>query len=449
MTSQHRTLTLVVMCVGMFLVLLDVTIVNVALPRLQADLGAGVGSLQWIVDGYAVALASLMLPCGDLGDRHGHKRVVLAGLAAFGAGSLAAGLAPGAGLLVAGRVVQGVGAALLLPGTLAVVSRAYPDAAERARAIGIWAAISSLALPAGVIAGGALVDGPGWRWAFLVNLPLIAVALPVTARVVRESREPAARAPDVPGAALTAALLAALIFAIIAGSVAASVAAAALLAALVAVERRRSDPMMPAALLNRPAFAAANVVAAAMNLGTLGTLFVLTLFLQDVQGRSALGAGVAILPAFGLLAVVAPLTGRLVGRIGPRGPMVAGLLVAAGGLALLADDALLVASMLWGLGLGLLTPAVVAAAMGAVPAERAGLAAAVNNTARQAGGAIGIAASGAVAGSPARAGFVHAVHGVALGAAALYVAAAALAWAALPSREPSSARRMASSSASG
>ena len=449
MTAQRRTLTLVVMCVGMFLVLLDVTIVNVALPRLRDDLGASVGSLQWIVDGYAVALASLMLPCGDLGDRHGHKRVVLAGLAAFGAGSLAAGLAPGAGLLVAGRVVQGVGAALLLPGTLAVVSRAYPDAAERARAIGIWAAISSLALPAGVIAGGALVDGPGWRWAFLVNLPLVAVALPVTAGVVRESREPAARAPDVPGAALTAAVLAALIFAIIASSLAAGVAAAALLAALVAVERRRSDPMLPAALFRRPAFAAANTVAAAMNLGTLGTLFVLTLFLQDVQGRSALGAGVAILPAFGLLAVVAPLTGRLVGRIGPRGPMVAGLLVSAAGLALLADDALLVASMLWGLGLGLLTPAVVAAAMGAVHADRAGLAAAVNNTARQAGGAIGIAASGAVAGSPARAGFVHAFHGVALGAAALYVAAAALAWAAVPGRERASARRLASSSASG
>ena len=447
MTSQRRTLTLVVMCVGMFLVLLDVTIVNVALPRLRDDLGASVGSLQWIVDGYAVALASLMLPCGDLGDRHGHKRVVLAGLAAFGAGSLAAGLAPGAGLLVAGRVVQGVGAALLLPGTLAVVSRAYPDAAERARAIGIWAAISSLALPAGVIAGGALVDGPGWRWAFLVNLPLVAVALPVTAGVVRESREPAARAPDVPGAALTAALLAALIFAIIAGSLAAGLAAAALLAALVAVERRRSDPMLPAALFRGPTFAAANAVAAAMNLGTLGTLFVLTLFLQDVQGRSALGAGVAILPAFGLLAVVAPLTGRLVGRIGPRGPMVAGLLVSAAGLALLADDALLVASMLWGLGLGLLTPAVVAAAMGAVHADRAGLAAAVNNTARQAGGAIGIAASGAVAGSPARAG--HAFHGVALGAAALYVAAAALAWAAVPGRERASARRLASSSASG
>jgi DHA2 family methylenomycin A resistance protein-like MFS transporter len=435
MTARRRTLTLVVMCVGMFLVLLDVTIVNVALPRLRADLGASVGSLQWIVDGYAVALASLMLPCGDLGDRHGHKRVVLAGLAAFGAGSVVAGLAPGPALLIAGRVVQGVGAALLLPGTLALVARAYPDAAERARAIGIWAAISSLALPAGVIAGGALVDGPGWRWAFLVNLPVVAVALPVTARIVRESREPSARAPDIPGAALTVALLATLTLAIIGGSPPAGVAAAALLAALVAVERRRPEPMLPAALFRRPAFGVANAVAAAMNLGTLGTLFVLTLFLQDVQGRSALGAGMAILPAFGLLAVVAPLSGRLVGRIGPRGPMVAGLLVAAGGLALLADDALLVSSVLWGLGLGLLTPAVVAAAMAAVQADRAGLAAAVNNTARQAGGAIGIAASGAVAGSPARAGFVHAFHGVALAAAGLYVAAAALAWAAVPSRE--------------
>ena len=160
MTSQRRTLTLVVMCVGMFLVLLDVTVVNVALPRLRADLGAGVGSLQWIVDGYAVALASLMLPFGDLGDRHGHKRVVLAGLAAFGAGSLAAGLAPGASLLVAGRVVQGVGAALLLPGTLAVVSRAYPTRPSGRAPSASGPRSRRSALPAGVIAGGALVDGP-------------------------------------------------------------------------------------------------------------------------------------------------------------------------------------------------------------------------------------------------------------------------------------------------
>ena len=216
MTSQRRTLTLVVMCVGMFLVLLDVTIVNVALPRLRAELGAGVRSLQWIVDGYGVALAALMLPCADLGDRHGHKRVVLAGLAVFATGSLAAGLAPGPAILVAGRVVQGAGAALLLPGTLAVVSRAYDKPAERARAIGIWAAISSSALPAGAIAGGALVEGPGWRWAFLVNLPVVAVALPAAALVVRETREPSGRRPDVAGTVLAAALLGTATYALIA-----------------------------------------------------------------------------------------------------------------------------------------------------------------------------------------------------------------------------------------
>jgi MFS transporter, DHA2 family, methylenomycin A resistance protein len=432
MSSSRRALVLVVMCVGMFLVLLDVTVVNVTLPSLRADLGAGVGSLQWVVDGYALALATLMLPFGDLGDRRGHKRVVLAGLAVFGAGSLGAGLAPAAGVLVGARIVQGVGAALLLPGTLAVVTRTFPEPAERARAIGIWAAISSLALPAGLVAGGALVDGPGWRWAFLVNLPIVAVALPVAAVVVRESREPSARPPDLPGTALAAGLLGAATYAIIARSLPAGAFAAALLAALVAAERRVREPMLPPELVRRPAFAAANVVAMVMNLGTLGTLFVLTLFLQDVQGRSALDAGVAILPAFALLAVAAPLTGRLVGRIGPRWPMVTGLLIAAAGLGLLADETLLAASVLWGLGLGLLTPAVVAAAMGAVEPDRAGLAAAVNNTARQAGGAIGIAAAGAVAGSPARAAFVQGFHGVALGAAALYVAAAAPAWAAVP-----------------
>ena len=243
MTSQRRTLTLVVMCVGMFLVLLDVTIVNVALPRLRAELGAGVRSLQWIVDGYGVALAALMLPCADLGDRHGHKRVVLAGLAVFATGSLAAGLAPGPAILVGGRIVQGAGAALLLPGTLAVVSRAYDEPAERARAIGIWAAISSSALPAGAIAGGALVQGPGWRWAFLVNLPVVAVALPAAALIVRETREPSGRRPDVAGTVLAAALLGTATYALIATDPLAAVAAAALLVGLIArgAPRARAD----------------------------------------------------------------------------------------------------------------------------------------------------------------------------------------------------------------
>jgi DHA2 family methylenomycin A resistance protein-like MFS transporter len=388
MPIRRRTLTLVVMCVGMFLVLLDVTVVNVALPRLHADLGAGVGSLQWIVDGYAVALAAFMLPCGDFGDRHGHKRVVLAGLATFGLGSLGAGLAPGPGMLIAARVVQGAGAALLLPGTLAVVSRAYEKPAERARAIGIWAAISALALPAGMIAGGALVQGPGWRWAFLVNLPVIAIALPVAA-VVRETREPSGRPPDPAGTVLAAVSLATLTYALVASDALAGVAAVALVGAFVVVERRRPDPMLPISLFRRPAFTTATGVAAVMNLGSNGTLFVLALFLQDVQGRSPLGAGLVCLPAFATLALLASPAGRAVAHFGPRGPMAAGLLCAAAGLALLLAGPVLPAFLLWGAGLGMLTPAVVAASMGAVGRERAGLGAAVNNTARQAGGAVG------------------------------------------------------------
>jgi len=427
MSDRQRTLTLVVMCVGMFLVLLDVTIVNVALPSLRADLGAGVSTLQWIVDGYAIAIAALMLPCGDLGDRHGHTRVVLGGLALFGVGSLLAGLAPGPAVLIGARVVQGCGAALLLPGTLAVLSRAYTAPAQRARAFGIWAAISSLALPAGVILGGLLVQGPGWRWAFLVNLPVIAVALPVAALVVRETREPSGRAADVPGTVLGAALLGTLTYALIGRSPAAGAIAVALLVGFVLVERRSADPMLPIALFRRPAFAIAAAVAAIMNLGSNGTLFVLTLFLQDVQGRSPVGAGVVCLPAFATLALVATPAGRAVGRVGPRGPMCAGLLCSAAGLALLAARPSIWAFVLWGAGLGFITPAVVAASMGAVQRDRAGLASAVNNTARQVGNAIGIAAAGSIAGAPNGAGFVGGFHGVALGAARLYVVVAALA----------------------
>jgi DHA2 family methylenomycin A resistance protein-like MFS transporter len=434
MSARQRTLTLVVMCVGMFLVLLDVTIVNVALPSLRADLGAGVSSLQWIVDGYAVAIAALMLPCGDFGDRHGHKRVVLGGLASFGIGSLLAGLAPGPALLIGARVVQGCGAALLLPGTLAVLSRAYTEPAERARAFGIWAAISSLALPAGVILGGLLVQGPGWRWAFLVNLPVIAVALPVAALVVRETREPSGRAPDVPGTMLGAALLGTATYAVIEQSLPTGAVAVVALLVFLAVERRSADPMLPIALFSRPAFAIAAAVAATMNLGSNGTLFVLTLFLQDVQGRSPVGAGLVCLPAFATVALVASPAGRAVGRLGPRGPMCAGLLCSAAGLALLAAGPDVWAFVMWGAGLGLLTPAVVAASMGAVGPERAGLASAVNNTARQVGNAIGIAAAGSVAGSPASAGFVGGFHSVALGAAGLYVLAAGAAFVGLPRR---------------
>ena len=435
---------LVVMCAGYFLVLLDVTIVNVALPTIASGLGASVSDLQWVVDGYALALASLMLAGGTIGDLRGHKRVVMAGLVVFGAGSLGCGLAPSVGALVAARVVQGAGAAALLPGTLAIISHAFPEGREQARAIGVWAGIGSLALPAGPLAGGALIAAFGWRAIFLVNVPIVVLALAATAWVVRESTDPQGRELDRGGVALGAAFLAAGTFAFIEGGrsgagspavIAAGAGAVAILASFVALERRRgARAMLPLALFRRRTFAIANAGAGAMNLCTLGTLFVLTLYLQDVQGRSAIGAGAALVPLFAPLAVIAPLGGRLVSRIGPRIPMAAGLAVAAAGLALLALAEpgspyllLLPGFLLWGSGLGVLTPAVVAAAIAAVPADRAGLASGINNTARQAGGAIGIAMSGAVAGTPAAAGFLAGFHGVALGAAALYALIAAIA----------------------
>jgi DHA2 family methylenomycin A resistance protein-like MFS transporter len=441
---------LVVMCAGYFLVLLDVTIVNVALPAIGSGLGTDVGGLQWVVDGYALALASLMLTSGTAGDRYGHKRVVLAGFAVFGAGSLGCGLAPDVPVLVAARVVQGVGAALLLPGTLAIIGRAFPDPAERARAIGVWAGIGSLALPAGPLLGGALTDGLGWRAIFLVNVPIVLAALLLSVAVVRESRDEHAAPLDLPGLVLGALALLATTYAFIEGGrdgataprvMAAACVAVVALAALGLAERRRGDAaMVPPALLRRPAFGAANTTAGIMNLCTLGTLFVLPLFLQSVQHRSAFRAGLMMLPLFTPLAVFALLGGRITSRIGARLPAAAGLLVAAAGLALLTGvtarsglGLLVPAFLLWGLGVGLLTPAVVAAAIAAVPSERAGLASAVNNTARQTGGAIGIAVAGAMAGQPAAEDrFLRGFHTVALGSAGLYVAAAALALGLLP-----------------
>ncbi|MFF8905701.1 MFS transporter [Streptomyces olivaceoviridis] len=441
---------LVVMCAGYFLVLLDVTIVNVALPAIGSGLGTDVGGLQWVVDGYALALASSMLTSGTAGDRYGHKRVVLAGLAVFGAGSLGCGLAPDVPLLVTARVVQGTGAALLLPGTLALIGRAFPDPAERARAIGVWAGIGSLALPAGPLLGGVLTDGPGWRAIFLINVPIVLLALVCSVAVVRESRETTAHPLDLPGLLLGGLALLATTSAFIEGGrsgatapdvLAAAVVAVLALAALAAAERRRGDTaMVPPALLRRPAFGAANTIAGIMNLCTLGTLFVLLLFLQSVQHRSAFQAGLTMLPLFTPLAVCALLGGRIASRVGARVPATAGLLVAAAGLALLTRATahsglplLVPAFLLWGLGVGLLTPAVVAAAIAAVPAERSGLASAVNNTARQTGGAIGIAVAGAIAGTPSdEPRFLRGLHTVAAGSAALYAATAAVALVLLP-----------------
>lgn len=439
MPSRQPTVLLLAVCSGYFLVLLDVTVVNVALPALADDLDAGVAGLQWIVDGYAVALAALLLVAGTVGDVVGHRRVVLVGLATFGAASLLCGLAPTTGVLVAGRVVQGVGAALLLPGTLALLGEAFPAESEQARAVGTWAAVGSAALPAGPLLGGALVEVASWRLVFLVNVPIVLVAGLAVRAASPAGRPAGGRRIDVSGALLAATTLAAAVLAVVeagegrpARVIAAAVVSLAAALLLVVVERRAPDPMLPPAVLRRPPFLLANGVAGAMNLATLGMLFLTTLMLQTVQGHSALVAGAALLPLFLPLSLLPPLVGRVVGRVGPRWPMAAGLLVAACGFVLLlrlgpttSYAVLLPALLLWGVGLGVLTPAVVAAALRSVPPERRGLASGANNTARQAGGAIGIALYGAVAGPPAQVGrFVGGLHAMALVSAALYLVAA-------------------------
>jgi MFS transporter, DHA2 family, methylenomycin A resistance protein len=422
-----RSALLVTLCAGMFLVQLDVTVVNVALPAIGAGLGAGLAALQWVVDGYSVVLAAFLLTGGALGDVFGHRRVVLAGFVVFGAASAVCGFAGAAPWLVAARAGQGLGAALLLPGTLAVITNAYPGHAERARALGIWAGVSALALAAGPVLGGAIVTVLGWRPVFWLNVPIVLAAALATRRLAPRGDRVPGRRVDVAGVATAAPALGAGVYAVIAGSVVAGVAAAAALAAFVAVERRSPDPMLPLDVARRTL--SPNFVAAAMNFTGIGAILVLTLYLQGVRHAGPLEAGLEVLPMFGPLSVLAPVAGRLTARFGPRPLMVAGLGLGALGmlnLVLLEETsgypALLPTLLGLGAGMGLLTTAVVTAAVAGIPRERAGVAGGVNNTARQAGGALGVAVLGAVAGEPG-AGFLGGLHEVGLIAGALWLVA--------------------------
>ncbi|MEU4249922.1 MFS transporter [Amycolatopsis sp. NPDC026612] len=424
-----RSALLLTMCAGMFLVQLDVTVVNVALPAIGTDLHGGLAALQWVVDGYTVVLAAFLLTGGALGDVFGHRRVVLAGFALFGGASAACGLAGAAPWLVAARAGQGLGAALLLPGTLAVITNAYPGRAERARALGIWAGVSALALAAGPVLGGAVVAAAGWRPVFWLNVPVVLAAAWATRRLVPRGERAPGRRVDFAGVATAAPALGAGVYAVIAGSVAAGILAVVALAGFLAVEHRSPDPMLPPDVV-RPTLAA-NFVAVAMNFTGIGAILVLTLYLQGVRHASPLTAGLEVLPLFGPLSLLAPVAGRLTGRFGPRPPMVAGLALGALGMlnmVLLNGTsgyaALLPTLLGLGIGMGLLTTAVVTAAVGGIPPERAGVAGGVNNTARQAGGALGVAVLGAIVGEPARPGeFLAGLHVAGVVAAALWLVA--------------------------
>ncbi len=404
-----KTLTLLVSCFGLFMIQLDLTVVNVTLRGIQAGLGAGVSGLQWVVDAYALLFASLMLSAGDLGDLFGHKRIFLLGLGVFVAGSALCALAPNTGMLIISRAIQGVGAAALLPASLAILNHAFTEQKERAQALGLWAGVSGLSVVAGPIVGGALVSGPGWQWVFWVNVPVGAVAFLLAVRTVKESENPEGRRLDVRGQLLSVFFLAALLFALIEGNplgwsspavTAAFVVAALGFVAFVFIEQHGASPMVELRFFRKPAFSGANAAAGLMNFGIYGMIFALSLFFQRAQGYSPIETGLRMVPLFAPLTFLAPFGGRLVGWIGPRIPA-SGLALSGAGMLMLSTvhatssyDWIWPALFLCGLGLAPATPAVVAAATGSVPPSRAGMASAINNTARQGMGALGVAVLG-------------------------------------------------------
>jgi DHA2 family methylenomycin A resistance protein-like MFS transporter len=399
-------------CLAGFTATLDNTVVAVALVDMQADLDAGVAQLQGVVTAYTVALAALLLTGGTLADVAGRRRVFVAGLAVFAAASAACALAPSATALIAARAVQGVGAALVLPGSLAVLAAAYPETGPRARAVGIWAASGASALVAGPIVGGLLVSRFSWPAIFWVNLPLCAAVAAVALLSPAGAAPSRARRLDLPGQLLAAVGLAAATYAVVlAGAegltTATAVSAAVAVAALTAfgvVERRTADPVLPLSLLRRRDFVGATVGAFAASLAVFVLLIFLSLFLQLVQQRAPLPTAVRLLPLTAALVVVAPFAGRLAAARGPRTPVVAGLLVAAAGLALtglrLADDLgtgeLALLLTICGVGLGLTTAPVVTASLDAVTGDRSGLGAATVNVAREVGGIVAVAGLGAL-----------------------------------------------------
>jgi EmrB/QacA subfamily drug resistance transporter len=372
-----------------------------------------VTGLQWIVDGYMLAFAALMLTGGTLGDLLGRKKVMLAGVAIFCAGSVVAAVAPDSTVLIAGRIVMGVGAAASEPGTLSLIRHMYPDRRERAVALGVWAAVSGLALALGPVIGGVLAAGAGWRWIFWFGVGLGAVSLTVAAVTLTESRDPEGRKLDVPGLATGASAIMAATFGVIEGENrgygtwwidALFAVAFALIVAFVLVERRAADPVLKLEFLRNPTFTAANVVAFATNLSVFSVFFFTALYLQLISNFSGFQIALVFTSLAVAMIVAGPLAGYWTARVGPRVPMVLGCALAGAGLLLVdrqLSAATSVAALTWplaiaGLGFGIALVTMTAAVLGLVPPEQSGMAASTVNTSRELGGVFGVAVLGAV-----------------------------------------------------
>jgi EmrB/QacA subfamily drug resistance transporter len=404
--------TLLAVSVATFMLLLDITVVNVALPSIRDDLGASFTDLQWVVDAYALTLAALVLTAGSLADRLGRRRVFVAGLAIFSGASLLCALAPDPTFLNLARAVQGIGGAIMFAVSLALIAQEFTAGRERGVAMGIYGSTIGVAVAIGPLLGGALTDSLGWESIFYLNVPIGIAAIAITYLKVRESRDPNATRVDWPGVATFSAALLLLVLALVRGNdegwgstliVSLLAGAGALMAAFLVVERRAPEPMLPLELFRRPAFTGVQLAAFAISSSIFALFLYLTLYLQNYLGLSPLQAGVRYLPITVASFFAAPIAGALLSRVQARLMLTLGLAGVGVGLLLMSGiDAgsewttLLGGFLVAGAAVGLINPVVADVAVSVVPKERSGMAAGINDTFRQVGVAVGIAVWGAI-----------------------------------------------------
>ncbi len=409
--ARRKWWTLAAVSFGLFMIMLDNTVVNVALPSIQRDLDTGFSELQWIVTGYALSFAALMLIGGKLADAYGRRLIFVVGIVVFTAASLWCGLADSGDMLIAARVVQGMGAALMNPATLSIIAATFPPK-ERGMAIGIWAGVSALALAIGPLVGGLLTEHLSWHWIFFVNIPVGVLAVAASFLFIRESKDDTHESLDLPGLATSALGLFALTYALIEGNgfgwtsarILASFAVAIVsLAAFVTIERRRRAPMLDLTLFRSGTYAGANLAMLLVALAMFGVFFFVSLYMQNVLGYSAVQAGAAFLPMTILIILIAPIAGKLSDRYGSRWLMSIGMVLLSAQLVYFSQlgiDAtfwnLLPALLVGGLGMAMTMTPTAAAAVRAVPVEKSGVGSAVLNAMRQVGGSVGIALMGAI-----------------------------------------------------
>ena len=445
-SRRRRLLVLAICSLSLLIVGLDTTIVNVALPSIRASFHASLSELQWTIDAYTLVLGSLLMLAGSTADRIGRRRVFQTGLVVFSLGSLCCAVAPSLDLLIAARVLQATGGAMLNPVAMSIVRNTFEDPRERAQAIGVWGAMFGISMALGPVVGGALVDTTGWRAVFLVNVPVGIAAIALTAAFVPESRAERPRRIDPVGQVLVVIALTTLVYAIIEGGetgwlsreiVSLFVVSVISFVVLVRYELRRDEPLIEVRFFRSAPFAGASAIAVCLFWAIGGFLFLNTLYLQDARGLSPLHAGLYTLPMAGMMCIFAPLSGRLVGHRGSRLSLVVGggaVTVSALMLTRLSPStspAVLIASyLIFGAGSGLVNPPITNTAVSGMPPSQAGVAAAIASTSRQVGMTLGVAVAGAIAGAGLAGaigkGFAAATHPAWWVIAALGVAVALL-----------------------